>query len=63
MTAAELKAELKKLEEREKELKREKRVLEFRKLSPKEQRILKALGLDPFRDEAIETTERKFIKL
>lgn len=59
-TAAEIKRELKELEKREKELKLEKRKLQFEALPQKEQRILKALGLDPTSDEQIETKERKY---
>ena len=58
-----IKAELKELEAREKELKHKKRVMEFNALPQKEQRILKALGLDPYRGEQIETAERKYYNL
>lgn len=59
-TTAEIKRELEELEKREKELKLKKRKLQFEALPQKEQRILKALGIDPASDEQIETKERKY---
>ena len=62
-TIAEIKKELKELEKREKELRIEKRRLQFKALPEKEQRILKALGFEPTGGEHIETAIRKDIKI